>query len=115
MRKKITVKTENDAVEKAGSDNEALRETPNEDKSNNDLNKPTRRMKAFTEDDIAFLRDTQDNYKILERKFGTLIPGQSFGESFMLGASANNRFFNAIALTDCILLTLTKKDYDNAL
>jgi len=51
----------------------------------------------------------------LERKFGTLIPGQSFGESFMLGASSNNRFFNVIALTDCVLLTLTKKDYDTAL
>ncbi len=30
----------------------------------------------------------------------------------MLGGSEKNRFFNAIAFTDCILLTLSKADFD---
>jgi hypothetical protein len=29
-----------------------------------------------------------------------------------MGASDRNRFFNAVALTDCVCLTLSKADYD---
>jgi CRP-like cAMP-binding protein len=35
-----------------------------------------------------------------------------FGESFMLGSTDKNRFFNAVALTDCSLLQLSKEGYD---
>ena len=51
----------------------------------------------------------------MEKHFGTLSKGMSFGESFMLGGNYLNRFFNAISLTDCILLTLKKEKYDEAM
>jgi len=36
----------------------------------------------------------------------------TFGESILLGGSEKNRFFNAVALTDCICLSLSKSDFD---
>lgn len=36
----------------------------------------------------------------------------AFGESPLLGGSDKNRFFNAVALTDCICLSLSKSDFD---
>jgi CRP-like cAMP-binding protein len=44
-----------------------------------------------------------------------LTQGHTFGESFMLGGSDKNRFFNAIALTETIVLTLKKDNYDTAM
>ena len=61
------------------------------------------------------MRDSHNNYEPLERFFGTLKVGDSFGESFMLGGSHNNRFFNAYALTDVVLLRLDKDKYDEAM
>lgn len=72
-------------------------------------------QKVISDDQIALLRDTQDGYNILERKFGMLTQGHTFGESFMLGGSDKNRFFNAIALTETIVLTLKKDNYDTAM
>lgn len=39
----------------------------------------------------------------------------SFGESIFLGSSNKNRFFNAIALTECVCLSLDKNDFDYVL
>lgn len=50
------------------------------------------------------MRDSHDQYSPLERHFGTLNPGMTFGESILLGGSDKNRFYNAIALSDCICL-----------
>lgn len=36
----------------------------------------------------------------------------AFGESILLGGSDWNRFYNAVALTDCVFLSLDKKDFD---
>lgn len=36
----------------------------------------------------------------------------AFGESILMGGADRNRFFNAIALTDCVCLALSKVDFD---
>lgn len=51
-------------------------------------------------------------YEPLERHFGTLKAGNSFGESILLGGPDKTRFFNAIALEDCVCLQLSKFDFD---
>lgn len=66
-----------------------------------------RQSKVLNASSIPIMRDNQDNYKPLERHFGTLIAGMSFGESFMLEDVERSRFFNAIAMTDCKILSLS--------
>lgn len=58
------------------------------------------------------LRDSQNCYKPLEKHYGTLTSGQSFGESGFLHNQDRPRFFNAIAMTDCLILQLQKSDFD---
>jgi hypothetical protein len=38
--------------------------------------------------------------------------GMAFGESVLLGGSENNRWFNAVAMSDTICLQLSKHDFD---
>jgi CRP-like cAMP-binding protein len=61
---------------------------------------------------IPIMRDNQDSYKPLEKHFGTLTAGMSFGESFMLEDVERARFFNAIAMTDCKILSLSCESYE---
>ena len=50
------------------------------------------------------MRDSQDSYRQLEKLFGILGKGMAFGESILLGSQEKNRFYNAITLTDCVIL-----------
>ena len=75
-----------------------------EESSDSDQNSPAGKAKNLTKETCPILRDSHDNYKPLERHFGTLEQGTCFGESFMLGGPDKNRFFNAIAMSDCVLL-----------
>lgn len=68
--------------------------------------------RVLTPQTCPLLRDSLDSYKPLERHFGTLTTGMAFGESFMLGGSDRNRFYNAIAMTDCYCLSLSKESFD---
>ena len=69
-------------------------------------------LKRLTIKACPIMRDAQNEFKPLERHFGTLSTGMSFGESILMGASDRNRFFNAVALTDCVCLSLSKADFD---
>jgi CRP-like cAMP-binding protein len=57
-------------------------------------------------------RDSLDNFKALERLFGSMTVGMAFGESGFLNTNDNRaRFYNAVALTECVCLTISKSDY----
>lgn len=47
-------------------------------------------------------------FRPLERHFGTLSVGNAFGESLL---HYDKQFYNAIAFTDVITLSLDKKEY----
>jgi CRP-like cAMP-binding protein len=69
---------------------------------------------------IPLLRNSKDNYNTLERLFGTMHAGMAFGESCMFGSESHslyekNKFYQAVALTDSYYLTLSLKDYRNAM
>ena len=58
------------------------------------------------------LRDTQSDYKPLERLFATLPAGCAFGESCLTNMyEKRQRFYNAVALTECSILQLKKSDF----
>lgn len=68
---------------------------------------------ALTEETCPILRDSGDLYKPLEKLFGCLTAGMAFGESPILNLSDNkNRFYNAIALTECYVLHIRRDDYE---
>jgi CRP-like cAMP-binding protein len=58
------------------------------------------------------MRDSKNQYHPLERHFGTLSTGMAFGESMLLGSQEPQRFFNAIAMSECIVLTLQRVDFE---
>lgn len=98
--------------EKANESDSMKEESDSSDASNNlSMRKP----KVLKPEDCRILRDTKNNFEPVERFFGTLRKGDAFGESFMLGGSHNNRFFNAYALRDVTLLRLDKDKYDEAM
>lgn len=62
------------------------------------------------------MRNSKDKYKALEKLFGTLGPGNAFGESCMFGSDSaslkeTTKFFNAIALTESYYLTINLREY----
>jgi CRP-like cAMP-binding protein len=57
------------------------------------------------------MRDSKADYAPLERHYGTLSTGMCFGESMMIRKDAP-RFFNAIAFSESIVLTLQKSDFE---
>ena len=61
------------------------------------------------------MRDSQEEYRPLEKLFGTLIPGNAFGETALSIPlqESKPKFYNAIALTDCHYLYIEKLDFDN--
>jgi hypothetical protein len=70
----------------------------------------------LSEETAPLFRDSEDNYKVLERLFGTMIAGMAFGETSFLNLNDNKlRFYNAVALTDCVVLTLSRKDFYHVL
>jgi hypothetical protein len=51
------------------------------------------------------MRDSGNNYLPLERLFGTLTQGMAFGEISLLNPyKLEQKFYNAVALTECYLL-----------
>ncbi len=67
----------------------------------------------FDEKKCPLLRDAGNKFKPLERLFGTLTEGMAFGESALLNRELadRNRFFNAIALSECLVLRLDTEIY----
>jgi CRP-like cAMP-binding protein len=61
------------------------------------------------------MRDSKDNYNPLERHFGTLSCGMTFGESMLLKEQNTKRFFNAIAFNDVKVLQLDLRDFETML
>lgn len=63
----------------------------------------------LNEETVALYRDSEDNYQALERLFGTMTQGMAFGETSFLNPSDNKlRFYNAVALTDCLVMTISR-------
>lgn len=60
-------------------------------------------------DACPLIRDAGDNYKALERHFGVLTAMMAFGQSCLLNPEP--KFFNAIALSDTVVLSLMKSDF----
>ena len=58
------------------------------------------------------LRDSKNKFKPLERHFCNLSSGFVFGESILLGRQEKNRFFNAIAMSNCKLLRISRIDFN---
>jgi hypothetical protein len=56
------------------------------------------------------IRDAANNYKALERHFGVLTTMMAFGQSCLLNPEP--KFFNAIALSDTVVLQLLKSDFE---
>jgi len=70
----------------------------------------------LNEETAPIFRDSEENYKVLERLFGTMNVGMAFGETSFLNFNDNKvRFYNAIALSDCVVLTLSRKDFFHVL
>jgi hypothetical protein len=66
----------------------------------------------LNEETCAIYRDSDDNYKALERLFGTMTVGMAFGETgFLTGNDNKKRFYNAVALSECYCLTISLKDF----
>lgn len=66
----------------------------------------------LNENTCSLFRDSEDSYRVLERLFGTMTVGMAFGESGFLTPGDNKaRFYNAIALSECVCLTISKKDF----
>lgn len=64
---------------------------------------------VLTEQTCPILRDTQNDYKPLERLFGTISSGMAFGESTLLSLHENkNRFYNAVAMSESYYLQINK-------
>lgn len=56
----------------------------------------------LSESTCPIYRDAFDNYKPLERLFGTMTVGMAFGESVFLNINESRpRFYNAVALSEC--------------
>ena len=60
----------------------------------------------------SILRDSKEKYEPLEDLMCTLEHGHAFGESIFLGYADRQRFFNAVAFSDCTCLALSKYDYE---
>lgn len=70
----------------------------------------------MTEETCPIYRDSEDKYKALERLFGTMTVGMAFGETGFLTKSENKkRFYNAVALSECVYLTIAKKDFQSVI
>lgn len=70
--------------------------------------------KDLDENTCSVYRDVLNDYKPLEKLFGVLQPCNAFGECALL-QEPKTKFYNAIALTDCVLLTVSRRDYISAL
>lgn len=84
-------------------------------KKDDDFCEKNRRQKALTALTVSLMRDSKDNYNPLERHFGTLSCGMTFGESMLLKEQNTKRFFNAIAFNDVKVLQLDLRDFETML
>ena len=67
---------------------------------------------VLNESTCPVFRDPFDDFKPLERLFGSMTVGMAFGESGFLNIAENiPRFYNAVALSECICLTISKNEY----
>ena len=67
---------------------------------------------TLNEQTCCLIRDAHKDFKLLERMFGTLPPGCAFGESIMVNMyDTRTRFYSAIALTDCVVLQISRYQY----
>jgi len=63
-------------------------------------------------DTCPIYRDSEDNYRPLEKLFGTMTVGMAFGETgFLKTSDSKKRFYNAVALSECYCLTISLKDF----
>jgi len=70
----------------------------------------------MTEETCPIYRDSEDKYKALERLFGTMTVGMAFGETGFLSQNDHKRrFYNAVALSECVYLTISLKDFQNVI
>jgi hypothetical protein len=69
---------------------------------------------VLDEASCPILRDIREGYEPLERLFGTLQTGMAFGEYAVMNpyAESKQKFYHAIALSECVLLKINKHDYD---
>lgn len=68
----------------------------------------------MNEKTCPLLRDSKNNFCVLERLFGTLGVGMGFGE-YTFEVDNKRKFYNAIALTECWCFVISKLDFFNAL
>jgi hypothetical protein len=66
----------------------------------------------LTPETCEVLRDSRNNYEPLEKLMCILGHGHVFGESVFLSTHRPQRFFNAVALTQCTVLSLSLADYE---
>ena len=67
---------------------------------------------VLNESTCPVFRDPFDDFKPLERLFGSMTVGMAFGESGFINIADNiPRFYNAVALSECICLTISKNEY----
>lgn len=58
------------------------------------------------------MRDAHNDYVSLERFFGYLTQGMAFGESALMNIyEQKTRFYNAIAMSETIILRISRRDY----
>ena len=70
----------------------------------------------LNEETCPLYRDSENNYKPLERLFGTMTVGMAFGQTaFQNSAESKKRFYNAVALSECYYLTISRKDFQMAI
>ena len=70
----------------------------------------------LNEETCPLYRDSENNYKPLERLFGTMTVGMAFGQTaFQNSPEGKKRFYNAVALSECYYLTISRKDFQMAI
>ena len=68
----------------------------------------------MNEKTCPILRNSKNQYAPLERLFGTLDIGMSFGE-FAVAKEAKRKFYEAITLTDCLCFVISRLDFEMSL